>query len=340
MALSFTNIKNASLGRQLLLLLGLFLAGIVLQLGITLIYSFSTAYNEEAELLQVQSQMDEVIDGMTIDDLNSAHMEIVKAARQIGSNISSSLKSYLLFMQIGYNVICFLIVGIFYRKAMNTDFGQPRDLNIRFPILLFASVFLYLAALPFLGLSTELNEMLGLKQLADNFGFDYESSALRQMLLTYAIFTPDSGLDHVLMFSGIAIFPALGEELLFRGGMQKQMHKKGGDPHWAIFITALVFSLLHMDLMAFFYRFLLGVLLGYAYFWSGSIWPSIVIHFCNNALTYFALFLFDASEVESGMLDNTGNFVQLLMGAFSMALLLYLFHQLYQRRISEGDQVI
>jgi len=81
----------------------------------------------------------------------------------------------------------------------------------------------------------------------------------------------------------IAIIPAVGEELLFRGVIQKQFtaltHSKGA----AVVLTAILFSALHMQFFGFLPRFALGVLLGYLYVWSGSIWLPVLAHFFNNA---------------------------------------------------------
>jgi hypothetical protein len=82
----------------------------------------------------------------------------------------------------------------------------------------------------------------------------------------------------------IAVLPALGEELLFRGYLQQKMCQWIRKPILAIIITAILFSAIHMQFLAFLPRFALGVVLGYLFYWSGSLWLPIIAHFLNNAL--------------------------------------------------------
>jgi uncharacterized protein len=80
----------------------------------------------------------------------------------------------------------------------------------------------------------------------------------------------------------IAIVPAIGEEIIFRGGLQKQLGRLFQSPHAAIWLTAALFSAFHMQFEGFLPRMVLGVLLGYAYYWSRSLWLPIALHAINN----------------------------------------------------------
>lgn len=82
-----------------------------------------------------------------------------------------------------------------------------------------------------------------------------------------------------------AAIPAIVEELFFRGGMQQLMLEATRKPHLAIFATAILFSFLHVDPFGFIPRFILGVALGYMFWWSGSLRLSIAAHFTFNAFT-------------------------------------------------------
>ena len=86
----------------------------------------------------------------------------------------------------------------------------------------------------------------------------------------------------------IAIMPALGEEFLFRGVLQKQLIKLTHNKHLGIIFTAMLFSALHMQFSGFFPRFLLGAIFGYLFLWSGSLWLPIAAHFINNASAIIA----------------------------------------------------
>lgn len=90
----------------------------------------------------------------------------------------------------------------------------------------------------------------------------------------------------------MALLPAIGEEFLFRGGMQKGIENKTGNAHLAVWVTAFVFSFIHFQFYGFIPRFILGVVLGYFYLYGKSIWVSVWAHFVNNASAVLAYRLF------------------------------------------------
>jgi membrane protease YdiL (CAAX protease family) len=107
----------------------------------------------------------------------------------------------------------------------------------------------------------------------------------------------------------VALIPAIGEELLFRGTIQQLLSEKRG-AHFGIWITAFLFSFIHFQFFGFFPRFLLGVLLGYIALWSGSLWYAIAAHFTNNALAVLGYFAYQHNWIatnpdEWGTGDNS-----------------------------------
>jgi len=102
----------------------------------------------------------------------------------------------------------------------------------------------------------------------------------------------DSHWEFLLGLVVIAVIPAVGEELFFRGLIQNQFHFLFKNIHWAIWITAVTFSAFHLQFYGLVPRILLGVLFGYLYFWSQNLLVPIIAHFVNNGFTislvYFA----------------------------------------------------
>ena len=82
----------------------------------------------------------------------------------------------------------------------------------------------------------------------------------------------------------IAVIPAIGEELIFRGVFQKIFCNFFKSGHLAIWVTAFVFSAIHFQFFGFVPRFILGLVFGYLFFWSGTLWLPIISHFVNNAV--------------------------------------------------------
>ncbi len=91
----------------------------------------------------------------------------------------------------------------------------------------------------------------------------------------------------------VALLPAIGEEFLFRGVIQRIFTNWTKSYHWGIWISAILFSALHIQFYGFVPRMLLGVMFGYLLIWSGTIWLPVAAHFFNNAFAVIALFLID-----------------------------------------------
>ena len=81
----------------------------------------------------------------------------------------------------------------------------------------------------------------------------------------------------------VAVLAAVSEEILFRSVIQKAFIKLFNNPHIAIVVTAFIFSAFHLEIFGLVPRFILGIMLGYMFWLSGSIFPSMLMHFVNNA---------------------------------------------------------
>lgn len=112
----------------------------------------------------------------------------------------------------------------------------------------------------------------------------------------------------------VAVLPAVGEELIFRGAIQRNLERMSGNYHLAIWGSAILFSAMHMQFYGFLPRFALGALFGYMLVFSGTIWVPILAHFLNNAAAVLFSFLFDREEMlekveEAGGQEGQGIFV-------------------------------
>ncbi len=88
--------------------------------------------------------------------------------------------------------------------------------------------------------------------------------------------------QHVLVtFLGVGVIAAFTEEVVFRGIIFNRI-KKDLVPAAAVFVQALVFGLMHLNILQSIYAFILGVFLGLAYFRAGSVWVPFAMHFGFN----------------------------------------------------------
>ena len=81
----------------------------------------------------------------------------------------------------------------------------------------------------------------------------------------------------------LALLPALGEELFFRGALQR-LFGEVMPKAWPVWLAAFVFSAVHMQFFGFVPRMLLGAFFGYLLLWSGSLWLPVLAHLVNNAI--------------------------------------------------------
>ena len=88
----------------------------------------------------------------------------------------------------------------------------------------------------------------------------------------------------------MALLPAVCEEMMFRGWLQRVLGKSV-NYHAAIWVSAFVFSAIHFQFYGFIPRMLIGAALGYLYHYTGSLWASILAHFVNNAAAVVFAFL-------------------------------------------------
>lgn len=122
----------------------------------------------------------------------------------------------------------------------------------------------------------------------------------------------------------IAIIPAIGEELLFRGVLQRLFSGITKNIHWGIIIAAFVFSAAHLQFFGFLQRFFFGLLFGYLYVMSRSLWVTIFAHFIVNGTVVLIYFLIQNDKT----IDSASNFGSenylLILGSIVISTILFL----------------
>lgn len=116
----------------------------------------------------------------------------------------------------------------------------------------------------------------------------------------------------------LALIPAFAEELLFRGVFQQLLIKVFRSSHAGIWFTAILFSAVHFQFYGFLPRMILGLLFGYLFLWTGSLWSAIIPHFLNNAIPVIAVFNPDSNSLPDLILREPGSFpfIQILLSVF------------------------
>jgi len=150
--------------------------------------------------------------------------------------------------------------------------------------------------------------------------------------LTLAFLSMNNIFDLFINLMVVAVIPAIGEELLFRGGIQQFLGEWTKKPHVAIWLTAIIFSAFHFQFLGFFPRMFIGAFLGYLFFWSGNLWYPIIGHFVNNGLQVCMVYLlgpeFAATDVEQ---MQEMPIIPALVGLATMLLGMYYFRQYFRK---------
>ncbi len=108
-----------------------------------------------------------------------------------------------------------------------------------------------------------------------------------------------------LLLNGIVMVaaPAFGEELFFRGVLQRLFTERGSH-HGAILLTALCFGLVHMQPLSLLPILFMGVIFGYIKHWTGSLWAPIALHFINNGVALSSAYLNNGQLPTESTLNN------------------------------------
>ncbi len=134
----------------------------------------------------------------------------------------------------------------------------------------------------------------------------------------------------------MAFFPALFEEVFFRGALQNLLVRWWKQPMIAIFFTSLLFSLIHMSVYLFLSRLVLGFVLGLLYHKTRNIWVNVIAHFLNNCFAVIQLFWMSNNKqvIDPGKLDPK---VDWWLGVIAFIVLYILFRLL--KRFSVNNQL-
>lgn len=121
------------------------------------------------------------------------------------------------------------------------------------------------------------------------------------MNLTSLLIRADSVGVLIINLIVLALIPSIGEELLFRGVFQQIFFKWFRSGHLAVWITAIIFSAIHLQFFGFLPRLVLGVVFGYLFLWTKNIWFPVIAHFINNAVPVIVAYFSGWEEINANV---------------------------------------
>jgi membrane protease YdiL (CAAX protease family) len=177
----------------------------------------------------------------------------------------------------------FLVPSWFAGKYFTTQ-SASSYLGLRkpnYPGFWLVGTFAILIALPMVQWLGEINRAIEFPSELTNWIRSKEDEANETVKALLSRHTVKDLLLNLFFVAGLA---AVGEELLFRGVVQRIFVRQFGQAWPAIIFSAFLFAALHMQFYGFFPRLALGILLGAIYWYSGSLWVAILAHFVYDAI--------------------------------------------------------
>jgi uncharacterized protein len=203
---------------------------------------------------------------------------------------------------IGFFVLPPFIIGFLIER--NSIKYLQLDIKPKLGTIIIA-VFIIFCSLPFINYLVEVNSHLHLPHSMGSFENWMKETEKNAELITNAFLKTNNFSGLLINIFIIAVLPALGEELLFRGVLQKLFIEMTKNIHLGIWITALLFSAFHLQFFGFLPRTILGVIFGYFLVWSKSIWVPILAHFIVNSMSVIAFYLAD-HKITGNQADTVG----------------------------------
>ena len=212
------------------------------------------------------------------------------------SGVGNLLEDRVLMLSLNSLSIMIFISPYFYVNKLSNYSIKIFPINSTLVILVLLSTFFFMILNSGV---IEWNKSINFPEFMnsfENWAFNKEKELEK---ITIFLISFENNWEFLFGILSIALIPGICEEYLFRGVLQKNFYLISKNIHIAVWLSAFLFSALHLQFYGFFPRMLLGVLFGYIYYWSGSIVYPMIAHIFNN---FFSLTIFYFSQ--KGLLNE------------------------------------
>lgn len=187
---------------------------------------------------------------------------------------------------------------------------------------------------PLSGALAEINKIIPISKSWEVY---FKAKEAERAAQEAALININSFSRYMLSMLIIALLPAIFEEVCFRGGLQNILIRWFKGPWFAIILTAIVFSAIHASYYGFLVRFALGVILGLIFYYSGSLWLSVICHFLYNGVQVTAMYL--SSTDVANRKDVEENF-PIWAGVVALIFIVYAFMLLHQTSLAVQEKYV
>ncbi len=253
--------------------------------------------------------------------------EIIAAGTTAAYDAESWLRVILL--QAVYHLFSFLIPALVFWKLVERKGTEAFNLQNRNSYAgLVPIFFLTIVLMPFTGMISEWNESMILPDSLSGIEAWMKENELTLANLTEYFLSFQTIGQLLIAVVVIAIIPAIGEEVLFRGILQRKLAEHWANVHLAIWVSAFIFSVIHFQFYGFFPRLFLGAMFGYLYFWTGRLAMAIFAHFVNNAVTVVLMWMYRQKMIDIDIASSQS--VPVWTGLLSLVAALWLLRIVYK----------
>ncbi|MCX6181110.1 MAG: type II CAAX endopeptidase family protein [Bacteroidetes bacterium] len=308
-------LTNSPSWLKLAILIGLFfLVSTILFLGIELFFQYFFdfqffAYNEIIVQLTEMSRGT----GLSPDEAAKYGYELLPQYVPNYQHVEYAKWYLILSSQLPILITGILYLWIVYKEP--TKVLSENKANWKMYVL---ATLLFFLIMPLVGFIGEWNQNIYIPfPSLQNYLLDSE---IKSGIYTLSFTDMNSTGELLIMIFFIGIITAIAEELVFRAGLQNILVQTKMNPHIAIWLGATLFSIMHFQFYGFFVRLLLGVLLGYLYYWSKDIRTSIIAHAFNNSLAM--ILAYNIGKINDELPDES-NYIVLIPSAVLAAAVIW-----------------
>ncbi len=254
------------------------------------------------------------------------HLDLVSLLTLASHPEDETARSFLYFFQLINQIGMLMIPPLLFAYLFSANSSRYLKAN-RMPsliTLLLAGLTIF-TILPFINWLTEINSQMTFPGALAGIGEWMKAKEVQADQLTEVFLQVKTPGGLALNLLVVALIPAVGEELLFRGLLQRLLGEWTRNIHLGVLLTAFVFSAIHLQFFGFLPRFLLGLMLGYLLEITQSLWVPVFAHFVNNA-TLVILFYLHYNGFIAMKMENFGNSNNFMVIGFSLLLTTGLFY--------------
>jgi len=232
------------------------------------------------------------------------------------------------YTQMLASVCSFLLPALIFSTLKDKRVLHYSYANKGFPLLFLVLIPLLLMAIyPMIDITFFINKLMPWNNWYASFQDEYKN-------IVEGLLRDSSPYVFVLNFITIALLPAVSEEWIFRGSLQRLLSEKL-NIHLSVVLSAIFFSFIHLEFSGFLPRIILGIFLGYLFYYSGSLWTSIWAHVVNNGSQVIFMYLNNRGiykiDIDHPQMPTVW---ELIVYSTAFVVLWYLFYHFAQKRKS------